>query len=86
MKKNNKYFILIVTLIFAIGCQEEDNSFGDLSAPTNLAIEATIQGQDATNPNGDGSGIVNFVATATNAISYKYVFSDGTSENSPSGA
>jgi beta-glucanase (GH16 family) len=86
MKKINKYFILIVTLIFAIGCQEEDNSFGDLSAPTNLAIEATIQGQDATNPNGDGSGIVNFVATATNAISYKYVFSDGTSENSPSGA
>jgi beta-glucanase (GH16 family) len=85
MKKINNYFILIVTLIFAIGCQEEDNSFGDLSAPTNLAIAATIQGQDATNPNGDGSGIVNFVATASNAISYKYVFSDGTSENAPTG-
>jgi beta-glucanase (GH16 family) len=85
MKKINKYFLLIASLIFAIGCQEEDNSFGDLSAPTNLVIQADIQGQDGTNPNGDGSGIVNFVATASNAISYKYVFSDGTSANAPSG-
>ena len=29
--------------------------------------------------------MVNFVATATNAISYKYVFSDGTTANAPSG-
>ena len=85
MKKINKYFLLIASLIFAMGCQEEDNSFGDLSAPINLVVQADIQGQDGTNPNGDGSGIVNFVATATNAISYKYVFSDGTSENAPSG-
>jgi len=85
MKKINKYFLLIASLIFAIGCQEEDNLFGDLSAPTNLVVQANIQGQDVTNPNGDGSGIVNFVATATNAISYKYIFSDGTSTNAPSG-
>lgn len=85
MKKINKYFLLIASLIFAMGCQEEDNSFGDLSAPTNLVVQANIQGQDATNPNGDGSGVVNFVATASNAISYKYVFSDGTSTNAPSG-
>ena len=86
MKKINKYFLLIASLIFAMGCQEEDNTFGDLSAPTNLVVQTTIQGQDVANPTGDGSGIVNFVATASNGISYKYVFSDGTSENSPSGA
>lgn len=54
-------------------------------APSNLQVEAVIQGQDASNPNGDGSGIVDFKATATNAISYKYIFSDGTSQNAPNG-
>ena len=59
--------------------------FGDLSAPTNLTVQANIEGVSTANPNGDGSGVVNFVATATNAISYKYVFSDGTTANAPSG-
>lgn len=75
----------MLTLLLVSSCQEEDNLFGDLSAPTNLTVEAIIQGQNPTNPNGDGSGIVNFEAKATNAISYKYVFSDGTSANAPSG-
>jgi hypothetical protein len=37
------------------------------------------------NPNGDGSGKVKFTATADDAISYKFVFPDGTSSNAPSG-
>lgn len=85
MKTIINNILVTLTLLFVSSCQEDDNLFGDLSAPTNLVIQANIQGKDATNPNGDGSGIVNFVATATNAISYKYVFSDGTSANSPSG-
>ncbi|WP_445457616.1 glycoside hydrolase family 16 protein [Flavobacterium sp. HNIBRBA15423] len=85
MKKINQYFVLITTILMLIGCQEEDNSFGDLTAPTNLVIEADIQGVDNANPYGDGSGLVIFEAHADNAISYKYVFSDGTSQNSPSG-
>ncbi len=49
--------IVITLLLFLVsGCQEEDNLFGDLSAPTNLVVQADIQGQDASNPNGDGSG------------------------------
>lgn len=85
MKNFNKYFLLIATFIFALSCQEDDKVFGDISAPTNLQIQAVIQGQDVSNPYGDGSGIVTFTTTASNAISYKYVFSDGTSQNSPSG-
>ena len=85
MKKINQCFVLITTILMLIGCQEEDNSFGDLTAPTNLVIEADIQGVDNANPYGDGSGLVIFEAHADNAISYKYVFSDGTSQNSPSG-
>lgn len=85
MKKINTYFLLIATLVFALSCQEDDKVFGDISAPTNLQIQAVIQGQDALNPYGDGSGIVTFTSTANNAISYKYIFSDGTSQNSPNG-
>ncbi|MBY0487741.1 MAG: family 16 glycosylhydrolase [Flavobacteriaceae bacterium] len=77
--------VSILALLFMVGCQEDDKSFGDLNAPTNLIVTADIIGQSPANPNGDGSGKVKFTATATNAISYKYIFSDGTSVNSPSG-
>lgn len=52
------------------GCQKEEYTFGDLTPPTNLTIETTIIGQDAQNPNGDGSGLVKIVAHAGNAITY----------------
>ena len=86
MKKINKYLVLIIAVIFAVSCQDDDNVFGDINAPNGLQVTADIVGKDASNPNGDGSGKVNFKANASNAISYKYIYSDGSSENSPSGA
>ncbi|MFG4001810.1 family 16 glycosylhydrolase [Flavobacterium aquidurense] len=77
--------VLLFALVLAISCQNDDHSFGDLSAPTNLKITAEIIGKTADAPNGDGSGMVKFTATGDNTVSYKYAFSDGTSENSPSG-
>lgn len=77
--------VLLFALVLAISCQNDDHSFGDLSAPTNLKITAEIIGKTADAPNGDGSGMVKFVTKGDNAVSYKYAFSDGTSENSPSG-
>jgi len=56
------------------GCQEDEYSFGDIVTPSNIQITAEIVGADAANPYGDGSGVVNFAATADNAVSYKYVF------------
>ncbi|WP_130735217.1 family 16 glycosylhydrolase [Flavobacterium sp. J27] len=85
MNKLKNYILLSLTLILTFSCQEEDKSFGDINAPTNLVIQAEIQGQDSSNPYGDGSGIVTFTAHANNAISYKFVFSDGTSQNAPNG-
>ncbi len=85
MKNFKNYFILVASLILSISCQEDDKDFGDLSAPTNLNVTVDIQGQSTANPNGDGSGIVTFTTTADNAISYKYIFSDGTSQNAPNG-
>ena len=85
MKTIVNNILVTLSLLLVFSCQEEDNVFGDLSAPTNLNVQANIVGLGTTTPNGDGSGVVNFVATATNAISYKYVFSDGTTANAPSG-
>jgi hypothetical protein len=74
--KNINY---IKTVLFAVvftflGCQEDEYSFGDIVMPSNIQITAEIVGADAANPYGDGSGVVNFAATAENAVSYKYVF------------
>ena len=57
-----------------------------LKAPSNITLNYEILGQDADNPNGDGSGIVNFSATADDAITYIYSFGDNTDNASaPSG-
>ncbi|WP_409417047.1 family 16 glycosylhydrolase [Flavobacterium sp. PS2] len=77
--------VCILTMLLMVGCQEDDLKFGALQAPTNLVITAEIVGKTDADPNGDGSGLVKLVATANDAISYKYAFSDGTSLNSPTG-
>ena len=64
-------FIAIATLL--VGCEEENYEFGDLIAPNNLVVNAEIVGASAENPNGDGSGVVNFTAAADDAITYKYI-------------
>ena len=84
--KNLKYIVYsMVTVLFMVtSCQEDDIEFGDITAPSNIQIQANIVGADAANPNGDGSGVVNFVATANNAISYQYVY-NGAVSPSPNG-
>jgi len=80
--KNLKYLAIISIVSFGLGillnsCIDEDQEFGDVIIPTNLAIAYQIVGQDADNPNGDGTGFVNFTASADNAITYRYDFGDG---------
>ncbi|WP_158846663.1 family 16 glycosylhydrolase [Algibacter sp. L1A34] len=85
--KNLKYyigFILSVTLLFT-SCQDDDITIGDIVAPTGVTISAEIVGQDAENPYGDGSGIVNFTSTADNEITYQFNFGDGKTGVAPSG-
>ena len=84
----NKFFIKLLSFFFLlllVNCQEDELGFGDINSPSNLIITADIAGKNVANPFGDGSGKVNFFAKADNAISYKYTFSDATSENVPSG-
>jgi hypothetical protein len=85
MKKMKNIYILLFSLMAVFySCQENNHEFGDIIAPTNITITAAIFGADDANPNGDGSGIVNFAVTADSASSYVFYF-DGIAEASPSG-
>nr|WP_321234137.1 glucan endo-1,3-beta-D-glucosidase [uncultured Psychroserpens sp.] len=77
--KHLKYLIVLSFLMASFfACQDEDQEFGDIIAPTNIQIEIDKVGADADNPNGDGSGTVNFTATADNAITFHFVIQNQT--------
>ncbi len=84
--KHLKYIMFSMVTIFLLvtGCQEDDVEFGEIVAPSNIQIEVDIVGANADNPNGDGSGVVHFTATADNAISYQYTYNGATS-SAPNG-
>lgn len=75
---NLRTYLLAFLCIGFIACQEDDQQFGEIIVPSNLTISAEIVGANDENPAGDGSGVVNFVASADNAITYKFVFGDNT--------
>ena len=79
MLKYNKYLIIILVgfQLFFSGCGEDNYKLGDLITPTNLDITYEVVGVDAENPYGDGSGAVNFSATATDYITFNFQFGDG---------
>jgi hypothetical protein len=79
---------VIVMVIIMGGCKKKEYSMGDLSAPTEVTINTTIVGKDATHPDGDGSGDVIIALSGKNALAYKidYNAADGiTLENLPLG-
>lgn len=53
--------------------------------PSNLGVEVTIVGIDNNNPNGDGSGVVQFTVTATNAITYGFKYDNNSIVQNSSG-
>ena len=72
--KNLKYLsILFLTLFALTGCEEDDYELGPINSPSNLQVSVDIVGADDLNPYGDGSGVVNFDATANNASSYEFI-------------
>lgn len=70
----------LASLFFWIltACSSSDSTTEPIEealVPTNLEFSITIVGADANNPNGDGSGLIQCTATATNAV--RYVFKVG---------
>ncbi|MEO8110531.1 MAG: hypothetical protein ABI594_10880 [Ginsengibacter sp.] len=62
--------ILAMLIIFS-SCKKTTYTLGDLTPPTNVVITTEVQGQDASHPNGDGSGNVKISITSDYALSYK---------------
>lgn len=61
---------------------EEDTS---VIVPSNLVVTTAVDGADNDNPYGNGSGVVNFNAQATDAISYGYIIDGGSEVQSVDG-
>lgn len=76
---------LLVGLILFSSCKKTQYSFGELKAPSNLTITAVVQGVDASNPNGNGTGRVAITVKADNALTYNIDFGDGNKQVVPSG-
>src|SRR5438128_157040 len=77
-----KSSICVLAMVSLIaGCKKKEYSMGSLTAPTDVTINATIKGVDATHATGDGSGDVDFALTGKNVLSYKidYNAADGIS-------
>lgn len=72
--KNNKFLLIISIfsfLLFSCGGSSSGSSDPVITTPTNLVINKVVVGSSATMPNGDGTGVVNFTASANNAKEYK---------------
>ncbi|WP_229731884.1 glycoside hydrolase family 16 protein [Psychroflexus planctonicus] len=80
-----KIFFSTLMLVFLTSCVDDDYNFGEIQAPTNLQISAEVVGATEEEPFGDGSGRVNFVATADNAINFIYDFGDNRQVNQSGG-
>ena len=69
-------FKIIIASLFIIGCSsggsddEPEDPINNDVIPTNLSLSIILSGSDASNPNGDGSGQVNFEVSASNAVRY----------------
>ena len=86
IKNKNIITLLLATVIGFSSCTKEKFSFGDIKAPSGLALTATVVGVDASNHNGNGTGNVVITATSANAITYNFDFGDGTKKVVPSGS
>lgn len=86
IKKIIKTGLLIIAVAIGFSsCKKDEYAFGALKVPANLAVTAVIEGKDAANPNGNGTGKVLITVTSSYALNYKIDFGDGTSQMVPSG-
>ncbi len=76
--KKSYIIVLLLTVIGFSACKKDEYSFGDITTPGGLALATVIEGVNAANPFGNGTGKVDVSATAANALTYKIDFGDGT--------
>ncbi|HMO33337.1 MAG TPA: PKD domain-containing protein [Lacibacter sp.] len=77
--------LLLSGALLLSSCEKTKYSFGEIKTPADLTLTAVVQGVDASNPFGNGTGRVDITATANNALTYRIDFGDGNSQVVPSG-
>ena len=85
----NLFLLFLLSTFTLVSCSGDSGGSGGTgteTTPSNLAVSAVVVGTSAQNPNGDGSGMVNFNISATNATSYKIAYGNGEIETVTSGA
>lgn len=85
MKKIISFCLTLALLVWISSCKKDSYSFGELKAPTELAVATEVVGSNTANPNGDGSGSVRITATSKGALTYKVDYGDGITEMVPEG-
>lgn len=86
--KTSTFLIAAILEMTACSCDSGSGNGDDgpaAVAPTNLTVTYEIVGQDSAHPNGDGSGMVNFNATAQNATNYSFTFPGGETQTATDG-
>tara|TARA_R110002126_G_scaffold291495_1_gene453202 strand:+ start:39614 stop:41293 length:1680 start_codon:yes stop_codon:yes gene_type:complete len=81
----NIYLLLFSTVIAFYSCQENKYEVGEIIIPSNVSINMEVVGQDADNPNGDGTGFVIFTVTADDVTNFQFDFGDGKKDVEPTG-
>jgi hypothetical protein len=79
MIQYTKYCLVVALLLVLGSCKKKEYNMGSITTPTNVVINTKIVGQDATHPEGDGSGNVEISLTGNNVLYYHidYDASDG---------
>jgi beta-glucanase (GH16 family) len=92
MRKYNSVYILktlsflyvaCLLLFFSYSCSSGDSEVN--TVVSNLQVEVSLAGANEQQPNGDGSGVVQVTATASNAVRYAFRFDNGDVQQSTSG-
>lgn len=80
--------IIVLNCFLFISCSgsNSDEPEAESKTPANLKVTAEIAGASAQNPNGDGTGVVNFTLSAANATSYKITLGNGETKEVTNGS
>ncbi|MET7028181.1 glycoside hydrolase family 16 protein [Sediminicola luteus] len=77
--------IFLLLLASCTGGDSTTEPIVEALVPTNLNLDITIVGSDTNNPNGDGSGLIQCTATATNAVRYGFKIGNEAEQESTNG-